>query len=296
MHRYFIIVNPYSNNSKEVIYYLRKEGINYFISNQLDNLSESVKSGLKDGYRDFIICGGDGTVNKFVNVIMTLSKRERSLIRIGIVPSGRANDLARFLDIPFDTKKALDKIKQGKTIKIDIAKVNGKYFLTGGGVGLPAEVITQMDSSPKNNNFISKFFKESVYYLFVLKLIFFGYNGVKMDKKDYMAVCVMNQSFIGKKFMISKESRNTDGLLELCLIDRPDGIRGNFKVINQIIKGNYFNGEDSIKKFKKLKINLDEPSQFMGDGEIICYGKSFSIEVMPKALNFHFNPSTMKSE
>src|SRR3989344_4700247 len=107
MNKHFIIVNPNSNSSKEAILYLKSQGISHSINSDLSDISSEIKDKIYDGFNDFIVVGGDGTINKFVNNLMKLSKNERKGIRMGIIPSGRANDLARNLGIPMDIKEAI---------------------------------------------------------------------------------------------------------------------------------------------------------------------------------------------
>src|SRR3989338_2263183 len=132
-----ILVNLESNNSRKVITYLKDNNLRYYPTDNIEKSKRLIKEKVIQGYKDFIICGGDGTINKFVNEYQKLPLIKRKGINLGIVPCGRANDLALSLNIPFNIKKAFGVIKKRKTKSIDIIKVNNSYFITGGVLGLP---------------------------------------------------------------------------------------------------------------------------------------------------------------
>ena len=104
-----------------------------------------------------------------------------------------------------------------------------------------------------------------------------------------MAICVMNQGFIGKKFKISPESKNNDGLFEICFIEKKRGFLANLKVIHKISKGNYFSaGFGKTKTSQKERMTFRQDYQFMGDGEILEKNKIFNLTILPKELSFFY--------
>lgn len=75
---------------------------------------------------DMVICrGGDGTLNEVINGVMQLETKRP----IGYIPSGTTNDLAKTLNIPSNTKKAMDIIINGEPSPHDIGNFNSeRYF------------------------------------------------------------------------------------------------------------------------------------------------------------------------
>src|SRR6476620_9776065 len=61
------------------------------------------------GVEDVIAAGGDGTINEVLQALVG------SKARLGIIPRGTANVLARELTLPFDNLRAADVIAEGKT-------------------------------------------------------------------------------------------------------------------------------------------------------------------------------------
>ena len=74
-------------------------------------------------YDVIVVAGGDGTLNEVINGIAENENRPK----IGYIPTGTCNDLARSLKIPFNIKKAVNVILEGKALKHDIFKANDKY-------------------------------------------------------------------------------------------------------------------------------------------------------------------------
>jgi len=191
MNKEIVIINKYANHADKVIDFFSKENKLVLIPKNESELMKKVKEKAEEGYNSFIICGGDGTVNNFLNVYMKFNEKIRKKLQIGIIPCGRANDLARKLEIPFIIEKAYDITKKKRIKKIDIIQVNSKYFITGGGFGLPAEVIQDVNKHSKNIS--NRLFKDLVYYISVLKIVFLNYSGVNIKNIDEK---IINQKFM----------------------------------------------------------------------------------------------------
>jgi len=286
------LVNLESNSSRTVINYLKDNNLKYYPTNSLEESKKLIKEKVTQGYKDFIICGGDGTINKFINEYQKLPLNKRKSINVGIVPCGRANDLALSLDIPFNIKKAFEVIKKRKTRSVDLIKVNNSYFITGGGLGLPAEIIRDVNKLSKNifTKTIKKILGESIYLWITLKKFIFGYKEIEDIKSKLLAIYILNQPFIGKNFNIAPEAKNNDGYFDAKFVKIPPTFLSKFKTLSKGSKGEIDQLNWVIKKKeKKLVIELREPSYFMGDGELFEKGKKFNIEIISNAINIFSN-------
>lgn len=293
MKREFIMINSNSNNSKKIIEYFKLCRVQYHISKDVVSNSRKIIEKIREGYRKFIICGGDGAINKFVNEIMKLKEEIRKDISIGIIPSGRANDLASFMGIPSNFEKALDVALKGKTKRIDLIKVNDNYVVTGGGLGLPKEIIEEIEAL--SNIFIGRLLKkkigEVIYLLYALKKFIFGYDGVKIkinNLKQYdklMAIYLLNQPFLGKRFNLAPKANNNDGYFNVTMIKFVKSTLLNLRVLSLGIKGK-LNKLPIVneKQENRLIIKTDKEMYFMGDGELFDKNKIFNIKIVPKAI------------
>jgi YegS/Rv2252/BmrU family lipid kinase len=288
MNKEIVIINKNVNGADNAIkFFSNKKDILFTDDN--NDLSKKLKEKISKGFDSFIICGGDGTINHFINSYMKLTENSRKNLKIGIIPCGRANDLARKLKIPFDINKAYEIIKNDKPIKIDLIQVNEKFFITGGGFGLPAEVIKDVNKHSKKTS--NKLLRDLIYYLSVLKKVFINYSGAKIkginQKLMFFAVC--NQNFIGKRFLLSPDSINDDGFFEICNIPKPKNPISGFSVVQKVIKGKHICLKGCItKKVKSLEIQLEQKNWFMADGELLDFNDEFKFKIIPKSISiFH---------
>ena len=87
--------------------------------------AEDLRRRAAEGAEEFdaiIFAGGDGTFNL---VLDGIGERE---VKLGYLPSGTANDVARSLGIPKNVKRALKVILNGRCEKIDCMRVNEKDY------------------------------------------------------------------------------------------------------------------------------------------------------------------------
>ena len=61
-------------------------------------------------------------------------------IPIGILPCGTANDFAKAVNLPFNPKDSIERIVNSKPKKIDIGKINDKYFINVASAGMFTDV------------------------------------------------------------------------------------------------------------------------------------------------------------
>lgn len=98
-------------------------------------LTETVAQAVSDGFTTVVAAGGDGTVGGVAAALMGTG------VKLGIVPRGTFNFLARSLDIPEDTDAALAVALDGADRPLTVGEVNGKLFLNNASLGAYASVL-----------------------------------------------------------------------------------------------------------------------------------------------------------
>jgi YegS/Rv2252/BmrU family lipid kinase len=94
------------------------------------------REAAEDGVDVVLVAGGDGTLNE---VIQALAGTEAAL---GYLPYGTVNVWARELSIPTrDPARAARAVAEGRTERIDLGVVNGRYFLLMASLGFDSEVV-----------------------------------------------------------------------------------------------------------------------------------------------------------
>ena len=185
-----------------------------------------------------VIVGGDGTMNQAVNGIADFSRT-----KVGFIPCGSGNDLARSLGLSDDIKRNVETILRNTVIRnLDVgeAKLFGctgypqgetvvRRFNNGAGIGFDAQVCEEADIS-KAKDFLNKLkLGKLVYITTALKTIF---NAPRIEaeittdgevkkfnaKKKTFRVWGKSTSSANKnkKSKALKISKNTKYLLKTC--------------------------------------------------------------------------------
>ena len=95
----------------------------------------------RDGVRDVIVSGGDGTINEALQGLIGTN------VRLSVWPAGTENVLARQLRLPFDPQTAAEVIARAHTQRLHIgcavteATGEKRYFFLMAGIGLDAAVV-----------------------------------------------------------------------------------------------------------------------------------------------------------
>lgn len=98
---------------------------------------------------EMIIIGGDGTLNEVVNGLMDPSVKDRSNIRLTILPAGSGNDFARHFNIPTAIKPWLAFLQNARIAALDVGMITSPdtmpvYFLNEAGIGLESAVVLKL--------------------------------------------------------------------------------------------------------------------------------------------------------
>jgi YegS/Rv2252/BmrU family lipid kinase len=107
-------------------------------------LPAAVQGLIDAGHRRVVVGGGDGSIN---SVLPCFVGRDAVL---GLLPLGTANSFARALGIPLSLDAAVDAITEGRVERVDLGRVDGRYFATVLSVGVAAAVSEALQPSLKH--------------------------------------------------------------------------------------------------------------------------------------------------
>ena len=110
-------------------------------------MPKAARAAVADGPDLFLVWGGDGTVQRALDV---LARKRGSTAPVAIIPAGTSNLFARNLGIPRDLKAALDVAFSGERAVIDVGSFNGERFGVMAGVGFDAMMIGDASRSMKD--------------------------------------------------------------------------------------------------------------------------------------------------
>jgi len=292
-----VIINPKSKNGdRKTLKAILDEKFTHFLSGiectaYPGQATHMARQGTGENVDTVVVVGGDGTINEVVNGIIGTE------MKLGIIPTGAANDLATLYHIPNNVAEACDVILEHHLSCIDLICVNGRYYATAGGMGLPCEVVRLANNiklkSPMGRLF-SQFLGRRIYLFAVLRaLIKKGEQGHLVNIRwedfsltmDSLALMVDNQPFLGRDFLMSPGAINGDGLLDICLIKNLKSLIQTLFILLKVRNGSHIHLPSVIRwQARELSIQTKKSLPFFGDGEVFGQGSEFRIKIIPKAL------------
>lgn len=271
MNKVKFIYNPYSgensivNNIDKVIKIHQKHG--YTIMPYRISMKFGIEQAFEDFDRDYkyiLIAGGDGTVDNVVNYI----KNNDIDIPIAILPTGTANDFAKFINMPMEIEKACKQILNSKVKEIDLGKINDKYFVNVASMGLFTDVSQKTDINMKNTMGKLAYYLKGLEQIPNFKPLKFKVSSKEnnFDGEIYLML-IFNGQTAGNMNFAYKASLD-DGLLDVIIIktSKPGDIIG---LLFDMFKGNHLDKSSSLIYYKtdELIIESDEGIVTDIDGE-----------------------------
>ncbi len=300
--KWFIIANPSAGRGKVnrklpfIEKLLQSNGISYELTKTLKS-GDGIflaKKGIKNGFRNILAIGGDGTSNEVINGIMEQNTVPSQSIVYFLLPIGTGNDWIKTHGISKNIKEALLMLKRGKTTFQDIGTVtflkNGKtqkrYFANVAGMAYDAFVVKKTAQQ-------SGIFSNKLFYLISLMRYLFQYKLQKAKIKfndieltDYFyTINVGICRFAGGGMEIIPHAVPNDGQLAIT-------IAGKFSKLSVLVNTyRFYNG--SIAKLSKISTHFstnisvesleNEPVSVEADGEFLGH-TPVQFGIIPKAL------------
>ena len=98
------------------------------------------------GFDAVVVFGGDGTVNEVAQGLVGTD------VGLGILPGGSTNVMARSMGVPLDPVDATAflgaRLASNSRRRINVGRMNQRYFLFSAGMGLDAEVVRRVEADP----------------------------------------------------------------------------------------------------------------------------------------------------
>ena len=256
---------------------------------------------------DIVIFGGDGTINEVISGI-----RDFSFVRIGIVPVGSGNDMARGLHLPEDNYALFARIAEGcvqRTIDlghIHYDRIAGKaargyqgeigedvYFANGSGFGFDAAVCEEVNST-RMKSFMNRLrLGRFAYSLIALKQLLAARKtslDIETDdgrrfhfEKAYLA-CAMNLAYQGGGYCFAPDADPSDGMMNVIIAGNLSKT-GVLLALPKAAKGEHY-GLKGITSFtcRKMKVRAGQPLWLQMDGEVKMQSDRLTFEMLPQKI------------
>jgi diacylglycerol kinase (ATP) len=240
----------------------------------------------EDGFELVIAAGGDGTQNEIVNGLMRAANAHATGT-LAIIPVGSGNDFVKMLDVPLDWRAACEKIANGKTRRIDVGCVNGRYFLNNVGIGFDAQVGIEARKVTWARGF-------TIYVVALARNMLLSYRTphatIELDDQSFeqtiTLLTVGNGRCSGGGFWLTPNALIDDGLFDVCIargLTKPQILA----LIPDVMKGTHINKEPvRMAQARKVVVTSDEPLPVHADGEILYTdARQLVVEILPQKLD-----------
>lgn len=230
---------------------------------------EAAPEGMLEGVDDehfhhVLIAGGDGTVNAVVNEM----KRKGLDVPIAVLPTGTANDFAKLFGMPGRIPEAVDAILKGDIRRVDIGKVNDRYFINVLSCGLFTDVSQKTPTVMKNT-----FGKLAYYFSSMQELPNFKKIHLDIESKEvvFNDSCLVFFVFNGRtagNMRFAYLSDAQDGLLDVLIL-KGDNVVDTIRMVFHFLGGAGRDYPKGVVHFKtrRLKVTSEESVSIDIDGE-----------------------------
>lgn len=276
--KYVFIINPasgktdYDKIKENIIKTLENEEYEIYETKAPKEATE-IASRFKNEENTVVYSvGGDGTLNEVVNGIA------EGKCKLGIIPTGSGNDFYRTL-----------KEAQTENVRLDLGKVNGRYFINIASVGMDAETCNNA------NKIKSKIKLHSSYYLALIHT-FLTFKSkslkLKIDKNvyagDYIIAAICNGKYYGGGFKIAPVASFDDNQFDIYLVSKAGKLK-LIKILLAILKSEH-EKYNEVRKYTGKNITITSENNLIVniDGEITI-SKNIEIEMIEDALIIYNN-------
>ncbi len=247
------------------------------VGRDADEAKALARQCVADGVESLVVVGGDGMVH------LALQALAGSQTRLGLVPAGTGNDVARYFDIPRgDPLAAIDVVIGGRERRVDLARVGPTYFVTVLCAGFDAIVNERANEMtwPRGQ---MRYNLATVAELRTFEPIPYvvDLDGVE-HRFEAMMVAVGNGPSYGGGLRMTEGAVLDDGLLDVVVI-RPMSKLELVRTYPKLFKGTHIHHRDYRHHHAK-RVTIAAPGiTAYADGERIA-PLPLTVEVAPLAL------------
>jgi YegS/Rv2252/BmrU family lipid kinase len=203
---------------------------------------------------------------------------------LGIIPSGRGNDLACVLGSGDDPERAIATVLGGETRRIDVGEANGKRFLGIVSVGFDSECNRLANEV--------RLVRSNLVYVYSLLRTLGGWKparftirvGEERMRISGYSISIANNSTYGGGMRIAPGAELDDGEFDIVAVGDVGKLRflGN---LPKVFKGTHVD-QDEVRVFRapQLELSASRPFPVYADGEHLT-DLPVSLRVLPRALS-----------
>jgi diacylglycerol kinase (ATP) len=233
------------------------------------------------GFNEVIVAGGDGTINEVLQGMIGTGPR------LGILPTGTGNVLARELKLPLNSAQAAAVIARGLTRKIyagcAIHATLGirRYFLLMAGIGLDASVVSRVHPGLKKRIGKAAFWYSGLSQLADWQPIPFE---IEIEGKSYEATFAVigKAANYGGELAVTPRARIDHPEFEICVIESRSRLR-YLRLLSYVMRGGIPANKQGIRFLRATRAQARGNTAVQVDGELIGH-LPMTFEIAPQTI------------
>ena len=284
---YTLIVNCKSNSARAEEYIRSSENLIYkklpgceikYISSPEDLIKEASRSA--ETASVVIACGGDGTAQSIARGV------HGSNAVMGLIPVGSGNDFAK--SIRLKTKQSieyyLDVILKHQVIQVDVPVINDQIFINTAGIGFDG--LTNHYASHSSLKGMMKYTVAGLKSFLTAKPIQVSgtIDDSDLDRKVWL-IAIANGAVEGGKYLISPQSVNFDGALELVVVPAYNRLKLGLAFILLSLGRAIPDTFSEVITFRRASLKIADSHFIHLDGEDGESSSDYEIELNSERLN-----------
>lgn len=235
----------------------------------------------RNGSSDVIVAGGDGTINEAIQGLAGTDAR------LGILPRGTANVLARELGLPIDDQQAIAIAVQGKSRKIYLGLAinettnEQRHFVLMAGIGLDASVVKRVQPSLKKRIGKGAFWISGFSHLATWNPVPFTLE-INDDKYTATFATIGKAARYGGDLSITPGARLDQPEFEVCIIQTSSRMR-YLRLLSQAMRNGMPRDKPEVCFVTATTVKAYGDSAVQIDGELIGH-LPMRFEIAPHSL------------
>jgi diacylglycerol kinase (ATP) len=287
----FVVINPFSGKGRggalkpSVLAAFGAGGeLEHAETRSAGDEARLAQDAVARGFKTIVAVGGDGTWSNVGDAILKAGKPD---VALGLVAAGTGCDLAKSFGIPArDVAASARVVREGRTLRIDAGRIEGRHFLNVAGFGYDVAVI--------EDSWKVRWLKGDLVYLYcALRQLhrFPGFpveievDGRALGRRELLMLIVANGRIFGGGFQIAPAASLEDGLLDGMAFGNM-GLLRRLKILVGLLRGTHAASPDvAASRASRYLFRFAAPPAYEVDGEWTkAKSAELLLEVVPRAL------------
>jgi len=284
--RVFVIFNPRSGRGRGAQFVApvldalsEHEGVEHALTTGPGDEERLAAEAIGRGFSTLVAVGGDGTWSNVGNAILKSGRP----VKLGLVPGGTGCDLAKSLGIPAkDVRAAGRVILDGHTRRIDVGRIEERYFLNIAGFGYDIAVI--------EDSWTVGYLEGEFLYLYCAIRQLGSFPGFPVEvavdggpsvHHELLMLILANARVFGGGFQIAPDADLGDGRLDVMAF-RNMGFWERVGIMVKLLRGTHrASPQVAVSTASSLTLRFPSPPAYETDGE---WNRAKSVEVRVEAI------------